>query len=140
MRIELRPVAVRDRRGVILDIVERQPFEYATFITMRKGAVRANHYHKETIQWAYVLKGRLKVFARKGRGPVRCAVVGPRHLVRHATNEQHAFLALTDSELLILTRGPRGGRNYEQDTFRLPPDQQLHLLADRKDRPCRAKR
>jgi hypothetical protein len=33
--------------------------------------------------------------------------------------EGHAFEALEDTTFLVLTRGPRGGENYEDDTFRL---------------------
>ena len=33
--------------------------------------------------------------------------------------EAHALHALEDSVLLILTRGPRGGEDYESDTYRL---------------------
>ena len=34
-------------------------------------------------------------------------------------NENHALTAVEQSELLVLTKGPRGGDNYENDTFRL---------------------
>ena len=40
--------------------------------------------------------------------------------------ERHALHALEDSVLLIITRGPRGGKNYEDDTFRVDP---LHLTS-----------
>jgi hypothetical protein len=33
--------------------------------------------------------------------------------------EEHAFQALEYSTFLVLTRGPRGGINYEDDTYRL---------------------
>jgi hypothetical protein len=33
--------------------------------------------------------------------------------------ERHAFQAMEDTTFLVLTRGPRGGENYETDTFRL---------------------
>ena len=34
-------------------------------------------------------------------------------------NEAHAVKALTDSTFLVFTQGPRGGTEYENDTFRL---------------------
>ena len=34
---------------------------------------------------------------------------------------RHALHAVEDSVLLIITRGPRGGKNYEDDTFRVSP-------------------
>ena len=33
--------------------------------------------------------------------------------------EAHAFKGLKKSKLLVITRGPRAGSNYEKDTFRL---------------------
>ena len=40
-------------------------------------------------------------------------------LVETSKNEQHAIKALQNSEFLVFTQGPRSGKNYEQDTFRL---------------------
>jgi hypothetical protein len=40
-------------------------------------------------------------------------------LIVNVPLERHAFEALEDSTMLVLTRGPRGGDNYESDTFRL---------------------
>ena len=33
--------------------------------------------------------------------------------------EAHAFQGIEDSEMLVLTKGPRSGMDYEKDTFRL---------------------
>lgn len=33
--------------------------------------------------------------------------------------EKHAFKSLKKSRVLVLTKGPRAGQNYEIDTFRL---------------------
>jgi hypothetical protein len=42
-------------------------------------------------------------------------------------HEAHAIEALEDTTMVVMTRGPRGGREYESDTYRLdaaliPPD------------------
>ena len=42
--------AFEDARGVITDILQHTPVDSVTIITCTKGAVRANHYHKESIQ------------------------------------------------------------------------------------------
>ena len=34
-------------------------------------------------------------------------------------NESHAIKAVKDSEFLVFTQGPRGGKEYENDTYRL---------------------
>jgi hypothetical protein len=33
--------------------------------------------------------------------------------------EHHALVGLTKCEVLVLTKGPRGGKEYESDTFRI---------------------
>ena len=33
--------------------------------------------------------------------------------------EQHALVGLTNCKVLVFTKGPRGGKEYESDTFRL---------------------
>jgi hypothetical protein len=40
-------------------------------------------------------------------------------LILTEKKEQHAIKALSNSEMLIFTKGPRGGKEYESDTFKL---------------------
>ena len=110
---------IKDDRGVIIDLVENENINAVTMITFRKGAVRANHYHKETFQWNYLMSGSIKLVTQMpGEEKIETtlkkgdlAVTGP--------EERHALLALEDSELMVFTKGPRGGKEYESDTFRL---------------------
>ena len=46
-----------DNRGIITDIITKERIDYVTIITNKKGSVRGNHYHKETIQYLYVIEG-----------------------------------------------------------------------------------
>ncbi len=108
-----------DDRGDIIDILKQSAVEYATLITSRKGAVRANHYHKETFQYVYLVSGRMRVVAQMpGERPSE-VVLEAGDLIVNVPLERHAFEALEDSTMLVLTRGPRGGDDYEKDTFRL---------------------
>ncbi|HEX3580964.1 MAG TPA: DegT/DnrJ/EryC1/StrS family aminotransferase [Thermoanaerobaculia bacterium] len=108
-----------DFRGSISDILTGENFDAATIITSRRGAVRGNHYHKDTIQWTYVLTGRVRVAAQV-EGQERHEIeIGPGELVRHDVLEAHSILAVEDSTFLVLTRGPRSGEDYESDTYRL---------------------
>ena len=34
-------------------------------------------------------------------------------------NEPHAFKSLKDCEIIVFTKGPRKGKEYETDTYRL---------------------
>jgi quercetin dioxygenase-like cupin family protein len=57
-------------------------------------------------------------------GPLESETLVVGDMIESPPNERHALHALEDSVLLIITRGPRGGKNYEDDTFRVTP---LHL-------------
>jgi len=108
-----------DERGAIADILRQEPIDYVTVITSKKGALRGNHVHKETVQYVYVMDGRLKALSQMPGEPVRTAVLSKGDLIVNMPQEGHAFEALEDTTFLVLTRGPRGGENYEDDTFRL---------------------
>ena len=40
-------------------------------------------------------------------------------LILTEKNEKHAIKALVNSEMLVFTKGPRGGKEYESDTYKL---------------------
>jgi len=111
--------AFEDERGCITDILENEIIEYVTMISSKKGALRGNHYHKESVQYTFVLKGSLKLLTQMLGAEIETTFIKPGDLVFTPPMERHALVALEDSEFLILTRGPRGGENYEKDTYRL---------------------
>ncbi len=119
MKIEHRKSAFRDGRGVITDILDGVPVECVTIITSKKGAVRGNHYHKKTTQYAYILKGKFRLCTQRARGKVQARVVKQGDLVVNPPNERHAFVALEDSLMIACAHGPRAGRSFEGDTYRL---------------------
>ena len=53
------PIAFKDKRGVIVDLVDNETFNAVTLLTFTKGAIRANHFHKKTFQWNYLLSGKV---------------------------------------------------------------------------------
>jgi quercetin dioxygenase-like cupin family protein len=109
----------KDRRGEIKDILVKERIDYVTLITCRKGSTRGNHYHKKTVQMAYVLDGKVKVLTQMPGKPVKATVVRSGSMIVNEALERHAIVALEDTTLLVLTRGLRGGKDYETDTFRL---------------------
>jgi quercetin dioxygenase-like cupin family protein len=121
MKIIATEVNHRDDRGAIMDLIEGANINAVTFISFTKGAVRGNHYHKQTTQWNYVLKGRIKLVAQVGDGSVEETVLGQGGFAVTEPMEKHALVGLEDSEMLVFTQGPRGGKEYESDTFRLDP-------------------
>lgn len=108
-----------DERGVIKDLLQDETINAVTIITFTKGAVRANHYHKETYQWNYVLSGAIKIITQLEGGEKVETLMNKGDFVLTVPNESHALTAVVQSELLVLTKGPRGGDKYENDTFRL---------------------
>lgn len=116
--IELKP-AHTDARGTITDLISDDEINAVTLITFTKGAVRANHYHERTVQWNYVISGEILLATQfpGGEKTERTLKAGEFAVTRE--NERHALKGLTDATVLILTKGPRAGTQYENDTFRL---------------------
>jgi quercetin dioxygenase-like cupin family protein len=127
MKVEYREIAFKDERGLIIDIVQDQEFEHATLIASKAGARRGDHYHKLSVQTVYVLSGRLQVLAQWPDREVETVELGPGAIVTNEAFERHAMIALEDSLFLVLTKGPRGGDKFEEDTYRL--DQPLFVGA-----------
>lgn len=119
MKVINKKCVFEDERGHIIDILEKENIEYVTLISSKKGAVRGNHYHKESVQYTYVLSGRMKLVTQMPKGKVETKIIKPGDLALTPPMEKHALVALEDSQFIVLTRGPRGGRNYESDTYRL---------------------
>ena len=109
----------RDNRGFIVDLLEKKNINAITFITQKKGKIRGNHFHKKTIQWNYLIKGKLELLTRKNKQKIIRTLMKEGDLVETSKNESHAIKALKNSEFLVFTQGPRGGKEYENDTFRL---------------------
>jgi len=115
----------KDARGTIQDLPIPGPVDAVTYIFTRAGAIRGNHVHKRTIQWTYVMTGRLLVATRpfthggSSRVPPRETVYDPGMIALEEPGIAHAWKAIADTEVLVFTRGPRSGEAYESDTERL---------------------
>jgi|TARA_Y100000294_G_C8515753_1_gene320752 dTDP-4-dehydrorhamnose 3,5-epimerase-like enzyme len=109
----------KDKRGFIMDLLEKKKINAITYITQNKGKVRGNHFHKKTTQWNYLMKGKIKVVAKKKNKKIKEMILLKGDLVVTSSNESHAIKAIKYSEYLVFTQGPRGGKEYENDTFRL---------------------
>ncbi|MFA5145029.1 MAG: hypothetical protein WC723_03375 [Candidatus Omnitrophota bacterium] len=119
MKIKKKKISFRDKRGCIADILGKEHIEYITLITSKKGAVRGNHFHRYSVQYNFIVNGRMKLFSRMPGEKTKTVVLKKGDLAFNPMREEHALLALENSEFLVFTRGPRGGKNYENDTFRL---------------------
>lgn len=106
-----------DERGTIKDLLVG-PIDGVTQIFTRAGSVRGNHVHEKTIQWVYVVYGVMK-FATYEDGQVSLKVHGAHSLIEEKAGVPHAWKAMTDCLVLVVTRGPRTAEDYEKDTARL---------------------
>ncbi len=111
--------AFEDGRGSITDILEDEIVEHVTLITTAKGAVRGNHVHHATHQFVYIVTGALRFITRDEAGAVERWVVRAGDVLSTGPMDAHAIEAIEDTTMVVMTRGPRGGREYESDTFRL---------------------
>ena len=114
-----------DERGTITDVLDNQLIDSLTMLDTKKGSIRANHYHKQTIQYIYVVSGKLRYVSKAPDKEAVETIVNPGDLVTSNIMEQHAFEALEDSLLVCAAKGPRRGSDYERDTFRLMGDDRL---------------
>ena len=119
MKITTPETAASDERGSIKDILVGQLVDSITVITSKKGVVRGNHYHKETIQWVYLHSGKMKSLSRIEGGAVISKILKPGDVLVNEPNEHHALIALEESLFYVFTHGPRSGKNYEHDTYKL---------------------
>ncbi len=120
MKIEHRDINFEDARGAITDVFVGTPKEHCTIITTKKGGVRGNHYHQKSQQSDFVVSGSFKIYSQKvGEEKVQEAVIKTNDYVTWDTNEVHEFVAQEDSVFITFVNGPRGGDDFEKDTFRV---------------------
>jgi dTDP-4-dehydrorhamnose 3,5-epimerase len=120
MHVERKTINFEDVRGTIMDIIQDVPFEHATIIFTKQGGVRGNHYHKKSVQYVFIVSGKLRTVSKNVSSEKLEEVILEQHdLIMHEPMEAHAYEAVEDTLFLTLTKGPRGGTNYERDTFRL---------------------
>ncbi len=112
----------RDERGQITDSFYQAQMNHACIITNRPGAVRGNHYHKYTTQYTYILSGNLIYYSQPvgSDKPADQYVASPGDFIISEPNEIHAMKSCTEgSTFIAFAAGPRGGEDYENDTYRV---------------------
>lgn len=110
-----------DNRGSIVDIFYNDNIQHVAYIKSNKGALRGNHYHKETTQYVMVTKGVMKYWYKPldNSDISRFVLVRSGDLLETPPNEIHAMEFPEEyTEFIVFTEGTRGGKDYESDTFR----------------------
>lgn len=115
-----RKVDFKDVRGTIMDIFVKEPYEHCVIVHSKKGSVRGNHFHSKSQQSDFMLYGTMRAYCRKQKSKkIETFVVRPNDVTYWDKGEAHEFIALEDCAFLSFVNGPRGGDNYESDTYRL---------------------
>ena len=114
----------KDKRGFILDIFVGKPKDHCSLVSFEKNSVRGNHFHKKSIQYSFILEGKLLMITsrvnKNGKylGKKNRKIVKKNDLITHKPFVAHAFKAKTKSKMLAFADGLRR-KKYEKDTFRL---------------------
>tara|TARA_B110001454_G_C12564897_1_gene369333 strand:+ start:41 stop:442 length:402 start_codon:yes stop_codon:yes gene_type:complete len=116
-----------DDRGKIIDIFTHEPKDHCTIVTFTKNAVRGNHFHKESIQSAYIFEGNFEIFQidvkeslKIDESKIKKVKASAGDYITHNKFEAHTYKCISENgTLLVFTKGVRGGKFYEDDTFRL---------------------
>jgi len=110
-----------DDRGTIADIFYNTDISHVTLISSVPNAIRGNHYHKETTQTMLMIKGSLEYWYKpvNSNKPAKMYFCKVGDLITTEPNEIHA-LKITEegNEFIVFTKGKRGGKDYESDTYR----------------------
>lgn len=102
-----------DERGIIEDLKVGKDWS-VTYISFKKGAVRGNHYHKQTKQTDIILSGSFECFSGNKMVEMEAG-----DQITHEANIPHAYKAIAGGEMVSVCHGVRIGENYEDDTFKL---------------------
>ena len=113
-----------DGRGSIVDIFYNTELNHINSIKSVKGALRGDHYHKETTQHMLMVKGSMEYWYKPvdSEESPKYVVVKKGDLVTTPPNEIHSLKILEDNtEFITFSSGLRGGQDYEKDTIRVEP-------------------
>jgi quercetin dioxygenase-like cupin family protein len=117
---KVKPFFTDDRGKMYSLLKDDVKINSALLITCRKGAVRANHYHKKDGHYSYLIEGKMEYFFKANSGSkVRKIIVSKGDVIFTPPNEIHAMRFLEKSVFLALATETRSRKNYEEDTVRI---------------------
>lgn len=111
-----------DDRGTIVDLFYDQPMDHVARVTSKAGALRGNHYHKETTQHMLMTRGSLEYWYKplNSDEPAKMVIALAGDIVSTPPYEVHALkIGPEGNQFLVFSEGVRGGMDYESDTFRV---------------------
>tara|TARA_B100000949_G_C14235359_1_gene430896 strand:- start:40 stop:417 length:378 start_codon:yes stop_codon:yes gene_type:complete len=106
----------KDKRGVITNVLEEK-INSVVLITCKKGAIRANHYHKKDSHWSYIISGSMEYYEENRSGKIDKIIVKKGEMVYSAPKVPHAMKFLEPSVFIALTTKKRKSGKYDKDTI-----------------------
>jgi len=91
-------------------------------LTSKKGAVRANHYHKTDSHFSYLYSGKMQYFwkdLKKKNSRRKSVIVKAGEMVYTPPKMAHAMKFLEDSVFFAFATKPRDQKDYESDTIKI---------------------
>jgi quercetin dioxygenase-like cupin family protein len=109
-----------DDRGAILPLVDRM-MKSAVMIESKKGALRANHYHKTDWHYCYVISGTIEYYHRQtgSAEDPEMLLVKEGQMAFTPPMVDHGMKFPEDTVFLTLSRNPRDQATYEADVVRV---------------------
>ena len=112
-----------DERGEMFYLLDKSvPITSALYITCKKGAVRANHYHKKDTHYSYMVNGSMEYTyqdVKDKNAKKHIVIVTKGEIIESPPMTMHAMRFLEDSIFIALTTEARDQRKYEKDTVRV---------------------
>ncbi len=112
-----------DERGEMSHLIEsKTPITSVLLITSKKGAIRANHYHKKDTHFSYMLEGEMEYTyqdLKSKNARKHSVVVRKGEVIWTPPMTMHAMRFLKDSVFLAITTEQRDQKKYEKDTVRV---------------------
>ena len=112
--------AFADARGAIQPLVEGC-FASAQLINSIAGSIRANHYHKESWHYCYMVSGAMWYWYRKvgDAAKPKCMEVRAGQMIFTPPLEEHAMEFTEESAFINFANRQRDQASYENDLVRV---------------------
>ena len=93
----------KDERGSIYGIINKGNWEEINFIKSKKGSSRGGHFHKNTKELFYILKGKIQIRIQEVKnnklvGKQNIIEVNPYDIFLIEPNYTHTFKIIEDAE------------------------------------------
>ncbi len=124
MRYKKIKSSFKDSRGFIADIFYKKNIQHVAVIKSKPNVLRGDHFHKYTTQWMFITKGSLEYWYKplKSKIKPKMKLLKVGDLIETPPYEMHALkIGNKGNEFIVFTKGIRGGKDYETDTYRFYP-------------------